>query len=66
MRVFIPVTDQMLGNSNAIVQAKMVPFSPEFLRTQPARQVQGSKPENWISKSDYASARRRLRENSNA
>jgi len=62
MKVFIPVTDQMLGRSNGIIQAKMVPFSPDFLRTQASRQARSGKPENWISESDFESARKRLKE----
>jgi hypothetical protein len=60
MRVFVPVTDQMFVKRAGIIKAKMVPFNPEFLEAQSSHQEQSGKPENWVSKSDYESARKRL------
>lgn len=53
MKVFVPVCDELLIDSKEI---ELVPFNLEFLGQVPA----GRKPANWISDSDYASARRRL------
>lgn len=54
MKVFVPVCDELLIGNKKI---ELVPFNLEFLgRDVPT----GRKPANWISDSDYASARRRL------
>jgi len=59
MKVFVPVTDEMLQNARAI-QGSLVPFNPGFLKARPTSAKSGTKPANWISHSDYASARKRL------
>jgi hypothetical protein len=61
MKVFVPVTDEMLQNSRAI-QGSLIPFHPEFLIARSASIRRDTKPANWISHSDYASARKRLKE----
>jgi len=62
MKVFVPVTDEMMASKQAI-QGTLVPFRQEFLKGQISSAISGSKPANWISNSDYASACKRLREN---
>jgi len=62
MKVFVPVTDEMLQNARAI-QGSLVPFNPKFLKVRPTSAKRDTKPANWISHSDYASARKRLLEN---
>ncbi|MDK1023137.1 MAG: hypothetical protein QGD92_02770 [Gammaproteobacteria bacterium] len=62
MKIFVPVTDAMLHNAQAI-QGCLVPFNPEFLKIGSTSIKIDTKPANWISNSDYASARKRLLEN---
>ena len=66
MKVFMPINDTMLANfvgrTGEVGPDRLVPFHPDFLRGQRAPVREGVKPANWISESDYASARRRLRE----
>jgi hypothetical protein len=61
MKVFVPVTDEMMSSKQAI-QGTLVPFQPDFLRQVPSSTIPGSKPANWISNDDYATACRRLSE----
>jgi hypothetical protein len=61
MKVFIPVTDEMLQNARAI-QGSLIPFNTEFLKARSTSAKRGVKPANWISRNDYASARKRLLE----
>ena len=59
MKEFVPVTDEMLQNTRAI-QGSLVPFNPKFLKPKSDAANNDSKPANWISSSDYESARKRL------
>ena len=61
MKIFVPVTDEILRNADAMMQTSMVPFDPDFLRERSDRRREGFKPDDWISSNDYASARKRLR-----
>ena len=62
MNVFIPVTDEMLNGSHAD-QGMLVPFNTEFLKARDPSDKESFKPADWISKNDYAAARKRLSEN---
>jgi hypothetical protein len=62
MKVFVPVTDEMMSSKQAI-KGTLVPFRQEFLKDRISSPMSDSKPANWISNSDYASACKRLREN---
>lgn len=74
MKVFTPINDTMLANlpthgsrrgapgDSGEFGPRLVPFHPDFLRGQRVPVREGVKPANWITESDYASARRRLRE----
>ncbi|MEX0941089.1 MAG: hypothetical protein WD002_00925 [Pseudomonadales bacterium] len=57
MKVFVPMTDELL-NSRSSQSGRLVPFNPEFLEANAGK---GRMPANWISDSDYTSACRRLR-----
>lgn len=57
MKVFVPMSDELLERSEA--RGRLVPFNPDFLES---RARAGTKPANWISDNDYTSACRRLRE----
>jgi|SaaInl7_135m_RNA_FD_contig_21_2059848_length_318_multi_3_in_0_out_0_1 hypothetical protein len=57
MKVFVPMSDEVLGETGEL-HGKLVPFSPEFL--EPNRENANRKPCNWISGDDYLSACRRL------
>ena len=59
MKVFVPVTDEMLRNKQA-VHGAFVPFRQEFLKERLPSSIRESKPTNWISNDDYASACKRL------
>ena len=71
VKVFTPINDTILanlpthrgmqGDASGVVP-RLVPFHPDFLRGQRVPVREGVKPANWIAESDYASARRRLRE----
>lgn len=63
MKVFIPVSDAILGTAGEL-GGQLVPFQPDFLpaSTTSGRSKEGYKPANWISDSDYASACERLRQ----
>jgi hypothetical protein len=61
MKIFVPVTDEMLHNARAI-QGSLIPFNPEFLKPRSTSANSDTKPADWISHSDYASARKRLLE----
>ncbi len=61
MRVFVPITDEMMRSKQAI-QGALVPFRPDFLKQESSSAVRGNKPANWISNDDYATACKRLRE----
>jgi hypothetical protein len=61
MKVFVPVTDEMLQNERAI-QGSLIPFNPDFLKARSSTAKHDTKPANWISRNDYASARKRLLE----
>ncbi len=61
MKVFVPITDEMLHDAKAI-QGSLIPFSPELLHVKSSALQTDNKPANWISNSDYASARKRLLE----
>lgn len=60
MKVFVPISDALLGNKGRLTET-LVPFNPEFL-PETGRAREGRKPANWISDTDYASACKRLRE----
>lgn len=61
MKVFVPVTDEIIGNADALMAANMVPFDPAFLSARADTKREGFKPRDWISSSDCAEARERLR-----
>ena len=61
MKIFVSVTDEMLQNARAI-HGSLIPFNPEFLEARQTSAERDTKPANWISRSDYASARKRLLE----
>ena len=61
MKVFVPVTDEMLRSKQAI-HCAFVPFQPEFLKERSSSSVRENKPANWISNDDYASACKRLKQ----
>ena len=58
MKVFVPMSDSVLGDNGEVCQS-LVPFDLSFLGStqEPAA---GKKPNNWVSDSDSEQARQRL------
>ena len=58
MKVFVPMSDSVLGDNGEVCQS-LVPFDLSFLGStqEPAA---GKKPNNWVSDSDREQARKRL------
>ena len=59
MKVFVPITDEMLQD-RASIEGSLVPFNPAYLRAREPSRSEGMKPPNWLSDNDYAAARKRL------
>ena len=58
MKVFVPMSDSVLGDNGEVCQS-LVPFDLSFLgNTQ--KPAAGKKPNNWVSDSDREQARQRL------
>ncbi len=60
MKVFTPVSDQML-NDRGELTGRLVPFDPRFM-VHKTEDVKEEKPTNWISNTDYKAACQRLRQ----
>lgn len=58
MKVFVPVSDAVLGANGEVCQ-RLVPFDPSYLAESEAV-GEGNKPSNWVSDCDYEQARARL------
>jgi len=58
MKVFIPMSDELL-DARAVMAGTLVPFNPEFLSDRYSI-GEKSRPQNWITESDYGAARARL------
>ena len=61
MKVFIPVTDEMLQGQNS-VDGTFVPFNLDYLQVRKRSDREGMMPPNWISDNDYSAACKRLAE----
>ena len=58
MKVFVPMSDAVLGDNGEVCQS-LIPFDLSFLEiTQEA--AEGKKPNNWVSDSDREQAQQRL------
>ena len=56
MKIFVPMSDELLDRRGD-ASGRLVPFDPEFIA---GRKLEGHKPANWITESDYRSACKRL------
>lgn len=61
LKIFVPITDELLSNVDTEVHPNLVPFDPDFLRPRADSPAEGFKPADWISSSDFAAAKERLR-----
>mgnify|MGYP001063687768 CR=1 FL=1 len=62
MKVFVPMSDAILGHNAELCQ-RLVPFDPSYL-TESQERRRGHKPSNWVNDSNYEQARERLFANS--
>ena len=58
MKIFVPMSDAVLGDNGEVCQS-LVPFDPAFL-LEGERASEGRKPSNWVTDSNYEDARQRL------
>ena len=58
MKVFVPMSDEALGDNGEVCQS-LIPFDLSFLGTSQQRR-DGKKPSNWVSDSNREQARQRL------
>ena len=58
MKVFVPMSDEVLGDNGEVCQS-LIPFDLSFLgiTQEPG---EGKKPSNWVSDYDREQARQRL------
>ena len=59
MKVFVPMSDAVLGANGEVCQ-QLVPFDPAYLSDMNSEIREGNKPTNWVSDCDYQRARERL------
>ena len=58
MKVFVPMSDSVLGDNGEVCQS-LIPFDLSFLEST-QKSAAGKKPNNWVSDSDREQARQRL------
>jgi hypothetical protein len=58
MKVFVPMSDFILGDNGEVCQS-LIPFDLSFLGST-QELSKGKKPNNWVSHSDREQARQRL------
>ncbi len=58
MKVFIPMSDDVLGDNGEVCQS-LIPFDLSFLGTN-RKPGEGNKPSNWVADSNREQARQRL------
>ena len=58
MKVFVPMSDSVLGDNGEVCES-LIPFDPSFLASTQEPGA-GKKPNNWVSASDREQARQRL------
>ena len=58
MKVFVPMSDLVLGDNGEVCQS-LIPFDLSFLGST-QKPGEGKKPDNWVSGSDREQARQRL------
>ena len=58
MKVFVPMSDAVLGDDGEVCQS-LIPFDLSFLEST-REPGEGNKPRNWVSDSNREQARQRL------